>query len=266
MTIIHSSFAERIIKVIETDRSVIGLAVGGSWITNEMDEFSDLDLVLVTKEKISGDKTRMLSYANSFGKLLNGFTGEHVGEPRLLICLYDDPLLHVDIKFLTLEEFHNRVETPLILFDTGDQLKKAIEASKAVFPYPGYQWIEDRFWVWVHYIAVKIRRGEFFEAFDSFSILRSLIFGPLLHIRNNKLPRGVRKVETQLESKDMEQLKKTLPSYDAVSLMQALQNSILLYRELRVSLFPADIVQQRTTEEAVLKFLSETGPAGQQHK
>jgi hypothetical protein len=31
--------------------------------------------------------------------LLVGFTGEHVGEPRVLICLYGPPVLHVDLKF-----------------------------------------------------------------------------------------------------------------------------------------------------------------------
>ena len=95
---IQKDFAERVVKIIRNDTNVLGLAVAGSWITNEIDEFSDLDLVLVTSEAVSPDKEKMLAYAKTFGKLLTGFTGEHVGEPRLLICLYDDPLLHVDIK------------------------------------------------------------------------------------------------------------------------------------------------------------------------
>ncbi len=59
----------------------------------------------------------MMAYAKRLGHFLSGFTGEHVGEPRVLICLYDNPLLHVDIKFLTLEELHPRVETPVVLLD-----------------------------------------------------------------------------------------------------------------------------------------------------
>jgi hypothetical protein len=100
--------------------------------------------------------------------LLSAFTGEHVGEPRLLICLYDNPLLHVDIKFVTLEEFGTRVETPVILFDRNSQLKQVINQTTAIFPYPDFQWIEDRFWTWVHYAALKIGRGEYFEAIDFF--------------------------------------------------------------------------------------------------
>ena len=101
---IQQDFANRTVDVLKNDETVIGLAVAGSWLTNEIDEFSDLDLILVSKEKVSGDKNKMLEYANSFGDLLSGFTGEHVGEPRVLICLYDNPLLHVNIEFLTLGE------------------------------------------------------------------------------------------------------------------------------------------------------------------
>jgi hypothetical protein len=96
---IQKAFADRVSINLQEDKAIIGLAAAGSWLTNEIDEFSDPDLIVVTKEKITDSKAKMLAYAKSFGNLLSGFTGEHVGEPRVLICLYDDPLLHVDIKF-----------------------------------------------------------------------------------------------------------------------------------------------------------------------
>jgi hypothetical protein len=68
----------------------------------------------------------MLTYARRFGNFLSGFTGEHVGEPRVLICLYDNPLLHVDIKFLTVPEFTKRIENPDILFDPYGQLQQQV--------------------------------------------------------------------------------------------------------------------------------------------
>ena len=216
---IQQQFAERITGIIRKDPAVIGLAVGGSWLTNEIDEYSDLDLVLVTKEKISHDKQKMLAYARSFGELLSGFTGEHVGEPRVLICLY---------------------------------------ASTAKFPYPSFQWIEDRFWVWVHYILQKIGRGEYMEAFDCFGLLRMMVLGPLLHIKNNQLPRGVRKAETHLSPNDLEALKSTVPSYDRASLIKALTNSIDLYKKLRASLFNDTVTLQSATEKRVMEYLRES--------
>lgn len=254
---IQTEFAQRATSILKEDKSVIGLAVAGSWLTNEIDKFSDLDLILVTTEKISGDKIKMQDYAKRLGNFLTGFTGEHVGEPRVLICLYDNPLLHVDIKFLTLEEFHTRIETPVILLDTEGQLENALLQSKDKFPYPDYQWIEDRFWVWVHYMLLKIGRGEYVEAFDFFGMLRLVIFGPLLHIKNGNLPRGIRKVETQLAEEDFNQLKSTLPAYEKQSLIDSLQNSVELYKKLRLELFSEDVVLQKETEQKVMLYFEE---------
>ena len=253
---IQQEFAERATKIWRCDTSIIGLAVAGSWLTNEIDEFSDLDLIVVTKEKITPNKAKMLEYAQQLGSLLSGFTGEHVGEPRVLICLYDNPLLHVDIKFLTLIEFHQRIETPIILFDTDGQLKSVIEQTESKFPQPDYQWIEDRFWIWVHYALTKIGRGEYLETLDFFGFLRMVVFGPLLHIKNENLPRGVRKVETQLDAKDFNDLKSTIPVYRRWSLLDSLRNSVFLYRQLRVSLFNKDIRLQKETEEKVMEYFN----------
>lgn len=73
----------------------------------------------------------MMLYAKSFGDFISGFTGEHVGEPRVLICLYDNPLLHVDIKFLTLPEFQTRIENPILLFERNNELTEIISHTKA---------------------------------------------------------------------------------------------------------------------------------------
>ena len=247
-------FANRAKEILKSDPSVIGLAVAGSWLTNELDEFSDLDLILVTKDKISDNKGKMLEYASQFGQLLTGFTGEHVGEPRVLICLYDDPLLHVDIKFLTIDEFKCRIEQPFILLDTENQLQQILDQTEFQFPYPDYQWIEDRFWIWVHYALLKIGRGELLEAFDFLGFLRMVVLGPLLHIKNNNLPRGLRKIETQISNTDFENIKATIPNYSRSSLLESLENAVFVYRQLRTELFKADTILQRETEKKVTEY------------
>jgi predicted nucleotidyltransferase len=254
---IQQQFADKAKTILVTDDNVIGLAVGGSWLTNELDEYSDLDLILVTKNKVSGDKNLMLDYAKRLGNFLSGFTGEHVGESRVLICLFDNPLLHVDIKFLTLEEFKSRIETPTLLFDKHGQLEKVINNSQAKFPYPDYQWIEDRFWAWVHYALLKIGRGEYLEAYDFMGFLRMVVFGPLLHIKNDNLPRGVRKVETELASEDLAKLKLTIPTYDRQSLLDSLKNGVLLYRQLRTELYDNKINFQIDTDNKVMNYFDE---------
>ncbi len=250
-------FAEKVVSILADNDLVTGVAAGGSWLSGNMDEFSDLDLVIVTKEKITGDKGKMIAVAQSLGTYLSGFTGEHVGEPRLLICLYDNPFLHVDLKFVTPEEFQARVETPAILLDKEGLLHASVHNSYSKYPYPDYSWIEDRFWIWVHYALLKIGRGEYFEALDFMAYLRGVVLGPLLHIKNGKKPRGVRKVESDLNSEDLVALKRTVPVYDRQSLTESLGEAVRLYRDLRRELFGGEIELQIKTEERVMQYFNE---------
>ena len=252
---IQKEFANKVVDIVKPDTNVIGLAVAGSWITDELDEYSDLDLILITKKKIAGDKEKMIAYAKSFGDCISGFTGEHVGEPRVLICLYDNPLLHVDIKFLTLPEFETRIENPVVLFERDNQLTEIIKSTKAEWPMPDYQWIEDRFWTWVHYIAGKAGRGEFFECLDGLGFLRMNVLAPLLHIKSKNQPRGLRKVETKLSLPDLENLKITVANYNRDSILKALDNTVSVYKSVRKKLYPDTILLQKKAEIRSIEYL-----------
>lgn len=251
---IQKKFAEHAAAIIKEDPGVIGLAVAGSWITNELDEYSDLDLVLVTKTRIAGDKEKMTDYARRFGSFISGFTGEHVGEPRLLICLYDDPLLHVDIKFLTLPEFSERVEDPVILFERDGNLTDIINSTKAEWPQPDFQWMEDRFWTWVHYIASKAARGEYFECIDGIGFIRAKVLAPLLELKSKTAVRGLRKVETKLTLPDLEDLKITVPQYNRTSILKTLDNSISIYKMLRRKVFDNKVNLQELAEKRAVAY------------
>ena len=78
-------YVEAVIAAIQADPRVVGLTAGGSAATGTMDEFSDLDLVVVCRGE---HQPELLADAPAFaaglGPLLACFTGEHVGEPRLL--------------------------------------------------------------------------------------------------------------------------------------------------------------------------------------
>jgi predicted nucleotidyltransferase len=254
---IQKTFADRVVEIVRPDPAVLGIAAAGSWITGELDEYSDLDLVLITREKIGGDKIKMLEQAKRFGDFISGFTGEHVGEPRVLICLYDNPLLHVDIKFLTLPEFHERVEDPVVLFVRDGQLTEVISSTKANWLQPDFQWIEDRFWTWVHYIAAKAARGEYFECLDGLGFIRAVVLTPLLQVKNKTLPRGMRKVETKLAFPDLANLQITVAQYSHASIIKSLENSINIYRSLRKELFPGRIVLQSLAEKRSLEYLAQ---------
>lgn len=250
----HEKFVANVIEKIKSDTSCIGLAAGGSWINKQIDEFSDIDLILITTSSVSHDFQLMHNYAQGFGNLLNAFSGEHVGEKRLLICIYDDPLIHVDIKFITLEELALRVEDPVVLWDRDGFIASMIARTKSAWPELSFQWIEDRFWTWIHYAALKIGRGELFEALDFLSFLRTTVLAPLLQIKNRQLPRGLRRIEKNFPEKDLESLKTTIASYAYESVIAAIEHSVELYRTLRLELFPKEVQLRSKTEERCLEY------------
>ena len=251
----QKEFADKVAEIVKADNNVIGLAAAGSFITNELDEFSDVDLILITKKKVSDDKEKMLDYARNFGDFISGFTGEHVGEPRLLVCLYDNPLLHVDIKFLTLPEFYDRIENPVILFERDNQLTDVIKSTKAEWPSVDYQWIEDRMWTWVHYIASKAARGEYFECLDGLGYIRAKVLAPLLQVKSKTAVRGLRKVEKKLNLPDLEDLKITVAQYNKASIIKALENTVSVYRMLRRKLFTDKVELQIKAEKRSMEYL-----------
>jgi predicted nucleotidyltransferase len=251
---IQQDFAHRVAELVRNDSAVVGLAVAGSWADDELDDYSDLDLVLVTTEKIGGNKDKMMAIAQSFGEFISGFTGEHVGEPRLLVCLYDNPLLHVDIKFVTLKEFESRVDDPVVLFERKNQLSEVIRQYPSQWPRPDGQWIEDRMWTWVHYISSKIGRGEYFEALNGIEFIRMNVLAQLMHLKNQKKAKGLRKVEMKLNPADLENLKITVAQYNKNSLVKALDNIISVYRSLRRKLFAETIQLQSAAEKKSIAY------------
>lgn len=250
----HRDFVEKVLEIVKTDPTIVGLAAGGSWINNQIDEFSDIDFVLITDQLVSDSLERMVEYALKFGKLLNAFTGEHIGEKRLLICMYDDPLIHIDIKFVTRDEFRSRVEDPVILWDRDGSIKGLVESTVSCWPEVDYQWLEDRFWTWVHYVTLKLGRGENFEALEGISFLRVNVLAPLLQIKNGQLPRGLRRIEQTFKENDLDNLKKTIPIYSADSLIESLAKSIEMYRNLRHSLFDDSITLHSDTETKCIQY------------
>ncbi len=255
-------FLTNAVHVIQQDAEATGLAVGGSWASGEMDTYSDLDLVLVTRQVIAPDVDRMRAYASRLGPVLASFRGDHVGEPRLLIALYDAPLMHIDIKFLTLDEFHQRVEDPVIVWERDNALTAVIRQSAAHYPDFDFQWAEDRYWIWVHYALLKIGRGEYLEALDFLAFLRSTVLGPMLHLQNGNLPKGVRRIETSVRIDELAKLYQTIGAPNRNALIDSLEAATRLYETLRDTLAPSLLQKNEKARLAVERYLETIRPPG----
>lgn len=251
----HLQFLEQALGLLAADVRIAGVAVAGSFADNEMDEYSDLDLIIAV-EKSHAEKIMLerIDIARSLGNLLVAFTGEHVGEPRLLICLYGGYLtgpLHVDLKFISVTEAGPRVDDPIVVWERDGRLSAALGSSSAFYPLPDAQWIEDRFWVWVHYAAAKIGRGEHFEALDFLSFLRTTVLSPLALKAVGERPSGVRKIEHRAPHLARE-LESTIATNDPTSLVSGLRAAIAIYRKYRAT---SGLTNQHTAEEESLRYL-----------
>jgi predicted nucleotidyltransferase len=257
LPLLHASFLREALPRLQTDVRIIAVAVGGSFLTDGMDEYSDLDLVVALEPSAARQVMQeRQQIAATLGHLLVAFTGEHVGEPRLLICLYGPPLLHVDLKFVSLPDAATRVEDPVILWEREGRLTTVLQTTEAVYPTPDLQWLEDRFWVWVHYCATKLGRGELFEALDFLAFLRFQVLGPLALLEQGKRPSGVRKVET-LAHRYLPDLLRTTASYDRLACVQALQASATFYQQLRQKLASEALTVRTEAEKAALSYLND---------
>jgi predicted nucleotidyltransferase len=245
----------RIISGVRRNPALVGLAAAGSFRSGAMDEFSDLDLlVVVDPSRADAVRERRAALAADLGPLLSAFTGEHVGEPRLLICLYGPPVVHVDLKFVSPEELAQRVEDPVLVWDRDGRVRAALDAGTAAWPDPDPQWIEDRFWTWVHYAAAKIGRGELFEALDFTAFLRVKVLGPLAMREAGAPANGVRRVERDAPGR-ARQMQETVARYDARDLVSAVRAAVALYRELRDRDGNPKLRRSRAAEAAAVDYL-----------
>lgn len=251
----HDAFLKRIADVTEADARLIGLLVGGSHANKTTDRFSDIDCVLVAEtpdyQTVLNDRRAM---AAKVGPLLHAFTGEHVGEPRLMICLYETPTLHVDYKVIPLDALKDRVEDPLIIWARDDRIRDVLAQSQAHWPRQAHEWFEERFWIWVHYATMKVGRGEIFEALDMFAFLRRRVFGPLLAERAGHRQYEVRHIE-RLVPDAVPHLKALTPSPDQAACAAALVRAMDLYLDLTRASVPAN--RKPAAEIAVRRYLAE---------
>ncbi|CAM2070738.1 Nucleotidyltransferase domain-containing protein [Sulfidibacter corallicola] len=242
---------------MRSEPTLAGVAAGGSFIEKRLDPYSDIDLVVVAKDAAYAELfERRFQFAEELGDLVNAFTGEHVGEPRLLICLYGDHPLHVDLKFVNLTDFTDRVEDPVILWERDGLLSETVAAHPGRFPPYDAEWVEARIWTWVHYGATKLGRGEFFEVLDMLAFLRVQVLGPLSKVVDGQLPRGVRRLEQDQPDRVAAFLTTVPTSVTFDDLAESLSSAADLYAALRAKLTVAPTNMRERPERVARTYLA----------
>jgi predicted nucleotidyltransferase len=244
LPIYHAAFLDKARGVLSTDPRIHTLLAGGSLIHGGMDEFSDLDLVVVVDEDSYAEVlASRMETARRLGPLLSAFTGEHVGEPRLLICLYGPELLHLDLKFVTESDLDRLVERPIVLWSRDEAaVEERLDRAEISWPNRDPDWFEARAWIWLHYGAARALRGELFEAIGMLAFFRDQVLGPMLHRRAGRPQRGVRRVEAS-RLDETGQLAATVARHDFRSVKASLIAAMELYLKLRADAPPRSEVE-----------------------
>lgn len=244
---------------LSEDPRIVGVLVAGSLAEGRDDRFSDLDLIVVSNDH---DHRTMLEQrreiAGRLGELVAAFTGEHVGEPRLLISLYafdgGDGVFHVDLKFVTPSDLSTRVDEPSILYDPTGVCAKALAQGQGVWPERSPQWFEDRAWIWLHYGAGRLGRGERLEAASMLDWFRAQVLAPMAARNAGQPQRGLRRIE-QVAPLAAASLSETLTGSDTRSLWQAFEKAAALYMSWR-RVYPPERFDERA-EKLVLNYIDQ---------
>jgi predicted nucleotidyltransferase len=248
----HRAYLDGALPILRADARVTSVVISGSAVTGGIDEWSDLDLVVFVEDSAeSAMWDEHFDVVARLGKnFLSAFRGDHVGEPRLLICLYDDPLLHVDVKFMAHKDAATLHYPAEVLWSRGDPPSLPGPDVKSF----DVQWCANRLATWAHYIGVKIERGELFEALNSIDYLRTRVLCPLIALEAGVMPRGTRRIE-ETRSPRLEQLARTVCGYERNALLAATQEAFALAWSL-LDGHPG-VQRNRTAERRAMAFLGE---------
>jgi hypothetical protein len=250
-TEMHRKIAENAKSYLLNDQRFIAMAIGGSWINRQLDEFSDLDVYLLYDNHISLSLNEKKEILDSWGSQLCFYTNGHDADVTVSIYDFSPGLLHVDCRWTTLDRLKERVEDPEIIFDKKGLLSDFFKKHpNKGYRQPDLALNESRFWSWMHYVLSKIGRGEILEAYDYLCEVRSCCIGPMVLMKHGMRPYRMRMAE-KLPPNVLSAVLKTFPERcDALSCLNATVSLIELYTQTRDSIKKSDLIVNTAAENA----------------
>ena len=248
-----AEFLNRTVSLAEKDPRIVGVALHQA--SDQEKEFTNTELVLVCQpeafEEITAD---FIGVAEALGPLLQAYEQPKGEGEKELTCLYDEPLQRVDLRLLPLDNL-SEIHHPSVLWDREDQLRLALSARRDPATSLDLQWMEDRFWLWLHSAATALKEGAVFEAHHLMSCMRSRILAPLVLKKEGLSPAGGLHELEKTDGENLSSLRATVPLYDARSCEISLREAAKLYVDLRETLASVDLVRHRRAEMAVMRHL-----------
>jgi len=248
----HRLVLEALLRHFAAHDGVVGAFLSGSTARGGMDVHSDLDLGVVCRDETVRDELWRRRWDWDFHPWFHRFDADHV-KPYFVIYLFE-PLVKADVVFYTSDDLPGPAGGPYrpVWDDTGSLAAWA--AAAAALPESRPDWAvvdheDERFWAWLVYLALHIRRGELYESADAFGMVRNVTATWLERLAGR--PRlSTRRFEERHPEATVDRLARCFPRPERSSLASACRALVALHREVRTLVAAATGVTWTTTETA----------------
>lgn len=237
----HQAFVDRFVLVCSADDRVVAAFLGGSNATGKADEYSDLDLCVITKDDSFAEfYDQRESFLRSLGDLV--FL-EDFGTPNIALYIFADGT-EGELNFgseghldqIHSGSFHSLVDKKNILAGAvfperaPDEAKQAEKLSENIFV----------FWHELSHFITAIGRGHLWWAHGQLDALRSICVN-LMRLENNFSDEGVGnepyfKLEYALSVEKLAPLQSTFCPLDKRAMLQSVQWIVSVYLQTAKSL------------------------------
>jgi hypothetical protein len=227
---------------------VVGMSVAGSIASGIADEHSDLDVGVFFADEESREEAWAGRWSWDIAPWFHRFDADHV-RPHFVIYLFE-PGIKTDIPLNLVSDPPTPGGAPYeVLWDETGDVTKWVEAANAGREVLRPDWSEaahedERFWAWLYYCVLHLRRGEYYDIAYDFHMLRNIV--ETWHAR--LAGQGffdVRRVHER-EPETMREFADLFPRPERESLRRGLQKLIELHEAQRARI---DGVKWRTSEQ-----------------
>ncbi|MBC8374661.1 MAG: nucleotidyltransferase domain-containing protein [FCB group bacterium] len=217
-------------------KGIYGILVSGSVATGNVDEYSDLDLlVVVSYEELQNVWQDRYDHESTVGKIFFRIDLVDVYPTSAVAFLEDGRKIHITYKAVTELTVEAEYTSAITLLNNDSRIDDwLLKCRQITISYDFARLAEnDRsFWFWLLQGTAKVGRGEYWAAYDTLNTLREICIEA--HAALNKKPfQSYRRIEDRWKESDISKLSRTVPKINQGEISKAYSMIISLYSELR---------------------------------
>ena len=175
----HRQVLDRVVGFFRDYPGAVGGYVAGSVARGVADEFSDLDVGIFFADEAARERAWAARWHWELGSWFHRFDADHV-RPYFVIYLLD-PGVKTDIPLYVVSDAPQPAGAPYeVVWDSTGDVTRWVEASNAGKQELAPDWSdaaheEERFWAWIYYSVLHVRRGEYYDVAVDFQMLRNIV-------------------------------------------------------------------------------------------